>query len=99
MPYYRDEVVAAVTDYYHFLTSLHVDPVDIKTPPSSGWPGVTSQTCNKLSKTDAVILLLKHIPYITNEDNFHPTLVWWLSRQRLHLRRIPNGPYWNPTKC
>jgi hypothetical protein len=79
MPYNRDEVVAAVTDYYQFLTSLHVDPVDIKTPPPSGWPDITPQTCNKLSKTDAVISLFKYLPYITNEDNFHPTLVWWLS--------------------
>jgi len=79
MPYNQKEVVAAVTDYYHFLTSLHVDPADIKTPPPSGWPSITSETCNKLSQTDAVISLLKHLPYITNEDNFSPTLVWWLS--------------------
>jgi hypothetical protein len=79
MPYHQEEVVAALTDYYHFLTSLHIDPADIKTPPPSGWPTITSETCNKLSQTDAVISLLKHLPYITNEDNFLPTLLWWLS--------------------
>jgi hypothetical protein len=79
MPYNRNEVVAAITDYYHFLTSLHIDPADIKTPPPSGWPDITTQTCNRLSKIDAAIALLKHLPYIFNEDNFHPTLVWWLS--------------------
>jgi hypothetical protein len=79
MPYNRDEIVAAVTDYYHFLTSLHVNPADIKPPPPSGWPDITTETCNKLSQTDVVISLLKHLPYITNEDNFNPTLFWWMS--------------------
>jgi hypothetical protein len=79
MPYNRGEVVAAVTDYYHFLISLHVAPADIKTLPPSGWADITSETCNKLSQTDAVITLLKHTLHITNEDNFSPTLVWWLS--------------------
>lgn len=78
MPYSHDEVVAAVTDYYHFLTRLHVDLKDIKTPPPGGWPNITSETL-KLSLTDTAVSLLKHLPYITNEDNFCPTLVWWLS--------------------
>lgn len=79
MPYNRDEVVTAVTEYYHFLTHLHIDAADIKTPPPTGWPNITSETCAELSQTDDVISLLKHLPYITNEDNFHPTVVWWLS--------------------
>lgn len=62
MPYNRDEVVAAITEYYTFLTHLHFDPSELKTPPSTGWPQITSSRFAFLGKSDKVIDLLKHLP-------------------------------------
>lgn len=76
MPYDRDQVVKAVTDYYEFLTRLHVEDDDIKWPPPEGWPSITKDRFGPLDKTDKVIELLRHLPYVQNEHDFTPTQVW-----------------------
>ena len=79
MPYDRDQVIAAVTDYYEFLTRLHVKNEDIRRPPPEGWPEITQARLSKLGKTDKAIDLLKLLPYVQNDDNFSPIHVWSMS--------------------
>lgn len=63
MPYNRDEVLAAVADYYDFLTRLHITPQEIRRPPPSGWPQVTQESLSRLGKTAPKVTdLLKHLP-------------------------------------
>lgn len=65
MPYDRDKAVAAVTEFYTFLTThLHFDPSERKTPPPTRWPEITPARFSFLGKTDTVIDLLKHLPYL-----------------------------------
>lgn len=79
MTYDREQVITAVTDYYDFLTRLHVDPEDIRRPPPEGWSQTSQEKLSPMHKTGEVIRLLKHLPYVQNDENFSPILVWTLS--------------------
>ncbi|KAG8415355.1 hypothetical protein J3459_011432 [Metarhizium acridum] len=62
--YSRDTTVAAVRDYYIFLTRMYLDETLIKEPPKGGWPSITPESMRGLGKTNEVISLLRHLPYI-----------------------------------
>jgi hypothetical protein len=62
--YSRDECVAVIRDYYDFLSNMFMPPSFIIEPPQGGWPNITQETCPGLEKTDRVVDLLRHLPYI-----------------------------------
>ena len=62
--YSREECVAAIRDYYHFLTSLYLDESNIAEPPAEGWPSITPEALQSLGKTKEVVALLRRLPYI-----------------------------------
>lgn len=62
--YSRDTTVAAVRDYYTFLTQMYLDKNLVKEPPTGGWPSITPESMRGLGKTNKVISLLRHLPYI-----------------------------------
>lgn len=65
--YNREEAIAAVTNLYESLTTLlFVEPSDILYPPAEGWPQITqeNEAFASLKKTDEVIELLRHLPYL-----------------------------------
>ncbi|OAA42197.1 hypothetical protein NOR_05046 [Metarhizium rileyi] len=62
--YSRDTTVAAVRDFYQFLTQMFLDTKLIKEPPEGGWPSITPESMRGLGKTNEVISLLRHLPYI-----------------------------------
>ena len=65
MPYDRDEVVTSVIDYYTFLaTQLHFQLSELKAPPPAGWLQITESRFAFLGKTDMVLDLLRHLPYL-----------------------------------
>ncbi|RYO77450.1 hypothetical protein DL764_010220 [Monosporascus ibericus] len=68
--YSRDATVAAVRDYYDFLTKMYVKESDIIEPPAGGWPTIKPYL-ECMGKTDEVLSLLCHLPYIRepNDDN------------------------------
>lgn len=78
MAFDRDKVIAAVTDYYEWLLRLHLRPDNLRRPPPGGWPEISPERF-KMGKTDTVIDLVKHLPYVENDDNFVPLLVWSFS--------------------
>jgi hypothetical protein len=59
-------IVEAVRDYYDFLANdLGAIPSNcIVDAPEEGWPSITQSSLAGLEKTDAVIELLRHLPYI-----------------------------------
>lgn len=67
--YSRDTTVAAVRDYYNFLTKLYLPEEAIIEPPEGGWPNITPASMKALDKTDEVISLLRHLPYIRDLNN------------------------------
>lgn len=67
--YSREATIAAVRDYHTFLTSLYLDEAEVIEPPKDGWPSITSESLHDLGKTDEVIALLRHLPYIRRRHN------------------------------
>lgn len=78
----RDATVAAVRDYYHFLTKMYLEADRIMEPPPGGWPDITPESMRPLGKTDAAVDLLRHLPYIDDSGTRND--------QRVHI--VPYGP-------
>ncbi|TPX11423.1 uncharacterized protein E0L32_007842 [Thyridium curvatum] len=71
--YSRDATIAAVTDYYQFLTRMYMKDSHIIYPPAEGWPSIVNadpETLRALGKSDEVIALLAHLPYIRRTGNW-----------------------------
>ena len=65
--YSRAETIAAVTDYYKFLTTMYMDDSQVVYPPAGGWPSIVNtdpDILKLLGKSDEVLSLLAHLPYI-----------------------------------
>jgi hypothetical protein len=69
--YSQDACVAAVRSYYDFLTKMYLKNSDVIEPPQEGWPSITTEILQDLGKTETVISLLRHLPYIrvSSEDD------------------------------
>ena len=65
--YSQDACVAAVRDYYQFLAQLYLDESFILEPPATGWP-FNADSLQELGKSDEVISLLRHLPYIRDDN-------------------------------
>lgn len=76
--YSRDEVVAEVTSYYEYLATLYMDEDAILYPPTTGWPSITreNQHFAWLNKTDTVINLLRHLPYVRRGKEEEPQQIY-----------------------
>ncbi|KAF3040115.1 hypothetical protein E8E12_007859 [Didymella heteroderae] len=68
----RDGTVAIIRDYYHFLTKMYLDESQIVEPPPGGWPNITPETMRPLGKTDVVVDLLRHLPYVKSSGDDGP---------------------------
>ncbi|KAI1136857.1 hypothetical protein F5Y05DRAFT_88927 [Hypoxylon sp. FL0543] len=65
--YSLNEVVAAVREFYTAIIKLpYIDLDALVLPPPEGWPGVRDDELRKRGKTDEVITLLRHLPYLRN---------------------------------
>jgi hypothetical protein len=61
----RHEIVKIISDFYNFLTTFPYLPASsIKAPPRDGWPEDVRETFRKMGKTDQVVDLLSHLPYV-----------------------------------
>lgn len=63
--YDRNDLVGEVTAFYEFLTTMYIPPEALRRPPPDGWPNINAETYRSLNKTDRVIDLIRHLPYIT----------------------------------
>ena len=71
MPAYsRESAVKAVRSYYTFLAAKlgAFRPWCIIEPPVGGWPNITTASLTPLEKTDEVVELLRHLPYIKGDS-------------------------------
>jgi hypothetical protein len=64
IPSSPETYISAIRDYYEFLAAMYLDPADIEEPPEGGWPTITPSTYRLLGKSDEVISLLRHLPYL-----------------------------------
>lgn len=75
MPYDRDQVVSELLAFYEFLVRMYLPEELLKRPPSGGWPSVTHERFAFMRKSDTVIGLLKHLPYICQDGlSFEPEI-------------------------
>ncbi|KAK2775390.1 hypothetical protein CKAH01_12759 [Colletotrichum kahawae] len=65
--YSHDAAVAAITSYYELIARLQWDETSLEYPSPGGWPQITRESFASLGVTDAVIDLLRHIPYIMDD--------------------------------
>ncbi|OPB40094.1 hypothetical protein A0O28_0001730 [Trichoderma guizhouense] len=77
--YNRDECISAVREYYNFLVGMYLDEAEVVEPPPGGWPSITTATMAPLGKTDEVVSLLRHLPYIRekNDDMYNVQTAAW----------------------
>jgi hypothetical protein len=83
-------IVEAVRLYYAFLSDhLGAIPSDcIVDAPEGGWPEITQSSLVGLEKTDAVIELLRHLPYMNTSNNHNTQIAF--STSAIDYRAIGN---------
>ncbi|KAH8901475.1 hypothetical protein GQ53DRAFT_851228 [Thozetella sp. PMI_491] len=72
--YSRSATIAAVTDYYQFLVKMYLKDSQVIYPPTEGWPSITHadpSVLATLGKSEEVISLLAHLPYIRSPGNWN----------------------------
>ncbi|KAL8831395.1 MAG: hypothetical protein Q9170_005309 [Blastenia crenularia] len=63
--YSRTEIITAITEFYSLLVALpYISPDALVFPPMEGWPGVKVDDLRARGKTNEVIELLRHLPYL-----------------------------------
>ena len=92
----QEACVAAVRDYYRFLAQMYLDESAVIEPPEGGWPEITADSLQNLGKNDAVISLLRHLPYIRDacDDNQPQGTPWceFANWRALSLSHANNDP-------
>lgn len=73
--YSRDETIQSIRRYYDFLITMYLDDSFVTEPPPGGWPGITVDRYRGLGKTDEVVNLLRHLPYLRHPDKTVPSAV------------------------
>ncbi|KAH0278420.1 hypothetical protein KCU91_g2485, partial [Aureobasidium melanogenum] len=68
--YSRDQTIAAITDFYKFYIRLpYLDPnALVLAPKDGGWPNIDTTELRNRGRSDEVIELLCHLPYIEHPD-------------------------------
>jgi hypothetical protein len=82
--------VDAVRQYYTFLSDdLGAIPTEcVVDAPEGGWPEISQSSLAGLEKTDAVIELLRHLPYINTSNNHNTQIAF--STSAIDYRAIGN---------
>jgi hypothetical protein len=62
--YSESVMVAAISDFFKFLTKMYLDEASVEWPPEGGWPTITVGAFGSLEKSDRVISLLRQLPYL-----------------------------------
>ncbi|KAH8728895.1 hypothetical protein GQ44DRAFT_737117 [Phaeosphaeriaceae sp. PMI808] len=66
---YSEAACATIfSNYFKFFTKVYLDDTAVEWPPEGGWPTITTDAFGSLEKSDTVIPLLRHLPYIQIAD-------------------------------
>ena len=75
MPSHADIAAALTTFYKQIIKHPYLNDTALKIPPSSGWETIGSIALRKLDKSEAVIELLRHLPYLEADGTYEKLLV------------------------
>ncbi|KAL0932162.1 uncharacterized protein CTRU02_213115 [Colletotrichum truncatum] len=74
--YSHDETVEGITSFYELMLRIHGEDMAIlERPPPTGWPQITVESFAGLGKTEEVIKLLRHIPYLVTGPDAVPCIL------------------------
>lgn len=72
----HSDVADALTAFYKQVVRFpHLDDAALRIPPSAGWEIVDSAALWELGKSEAVIELLRHLPYLEAAGRYDKLLV------------------------
>lgn len=73
------ELISAITDFYKLVTKLPFIPPNALVHPSDrGWPDINAEELRKRSRTEEVISLLRHLPYLRRPDSGKSKKGWMI---------------------
>ena len=75
MPSHADIAAALTAFYKQIIKHPYLNDTALKIPPSSGWETIDSIALRKLDKSEAVIELLRHLPYLEADGTYEKLLV------------------------
>lgn len=65
----RAAIITAIKEFYSILITLpYIPPSALVFPPEEGWDGVNSSELKARGKTDEVVELLRHLPYLKSTE-------------------------------
>lgn len=97
--YNRQECIDTIRALLHDLCAKvpFYDPAWILEPPPSGWPEITPKRLTPLGKTDEVVTLLAHLPYLelpgSNDERHSPSRRWPLIGESMRLYDFRSALY------
>ncbi|KAF4552242.1 Hypothetical protein D9617_10g072230 [Elsinoe fawcettii] len=65
----HQEIIDAVRDHYEHLIRLYIPASALKLPPVGGWPNITAEAVAAYGKSDFIVELMRHLPYIENDED------------------------------
>lgn len=72
----HSDIVDALTAFYkQVIKHPHLDDAALKIPPSPGWETIDSDALRELGKSEAVMELLRHLPYLEADGRYEKLLV------------------------
>ncbi|KAK1979812.1 LOW QUALITY PROTEIN: hypothetical protein LZ30DRAFT_761589 [Colletotrichum cereale] len=92
--YSSEDRIATIRDYYSFLTKIYLREEDVLQPPEGGWPSVTPGNLAGLGKTDEVVSLLRHLPYLRrlySGNDPHGAPYCYFADWQSHTERMVRG--------
>jgi hypothetical protein len=92
--YSREDCVAAFRDYYTFLTKMYLKDSILLEPPEGGWPLITTENLQELGKSEEVVSLLRHLPYIQRQytgDDSHAAPNCYFADWQFNSRALIEG--------
>ncbi|KAH7379440.1 hypothetical protein DE146DRAFT_672950 [Phaeosphaeria sp. MPI-PUGE-AT-0046c] len=84
--YSESASIAAVADFFKFLTKLYLDEELVEWPPEGGWPSITTDTFASLNKSESVVSFLRQLPYM---QDFRVPI------GEVRPQGLPEASFWN----
>jgi hypothetical protein len=75
MSSYLEIIDAVLAFYQQVIRHPYLDDAALKIPPTSGWDSIKSADLRNSGKSEAVIELLKHLPYLESMGQYERLLV------------------------
>ena len=93
-------MVEPVASFYATLAKFPYLPAsDIITPPATGWPEADVANFRKLGKTDLVVEVLRHLPYIRVDENREWHLGYEDTLPITYVKAPEADDVWTPFCC